>query len=234
MAQGKDRQTGDSYLDSYVVKYQKWLSEGMIGNASKVLPVRTALEAKQWILPTEQTITYLRQAEKIALTDCACRVHYGRCDKPTRVCLLFDETAEQAVAMKGADLVSAREAEKTIQVADEAGLVHMTLYARQDRPFAICNCCSCCCHDLQLLLRHGRVNLTLRSDYVAVTNAEKCVECGQCSERCMFGARRIEGGKLVRDASACYGCGLCVSVCPTGATTMVLREDVVLAEGKRA
>ncbi len=225
MTKDTAQHTGDPYLDAYVDKYHKWLRDGMIRNSSKVIPVRASLGAIQWILPSEQTITYLRQAEKIALTDCGCRVHYGRCDKPTHVCLLFDDAANQAVAMRGARLVSAEEAEKVIQVADEAGLVHMTLYAPQDRPFAVCNCCVCCCHDLQLLLHHGRTDLTVRSDYVAETDAEACVNCGQCVDRCMFGARRIEGEKLVYNETACYGCGLCVSVCPTSATSMTLRSD---------
>jgi ferredoxin len=217
--------TGDPHLDSYVDKYRKWLRDGMIRNSSKVIPVRASLEAVQWILPAEQTLTYLRKAGRIALADCACRVHYGRCDRPTRVCLLFDDAAERAVGMDGARRVSAEEAERTIQVADEAGLVHMALYASQDRPFAVCNCCSCCCHDLQLLLRHGRADLTVRSDYVAETDAEECVQCGRCVERCTFGARTIERGRLAYDPAACYGCGLCVSACPANATSMTLRSD---------
>ena len=224
MTRRTERHTGDSYLDSYVDKYEEWLLDGMVRNTSKVIPVRVSLDAVQWILPSEQTITYLREAEKIALTDCGCRVHYARCDKPTHVCLLFDNAADMAIEMKGARLVSAEEAEKVIQVADEAGLVHMTLYAPGDKPFAVCNCCSCCCHDLQLLLRHGRTDLTLRSDYVAETDAEACMNCGKCVDRCMFGARRIEDGKLVYNESQCYGCGLCVSVCPTSATSMTPRQ----------
>jgi ferredoxin len=223
--------TGDPYLDNYVDKYRKWLLGGMIHNSSKVIPVRVSLEAIQRILPSEQTITYLREAGRLALTDCACRVHYGRCDKPTRVCLLFDDAAERALGTDGARGISAEEAERTIQIADEAGLVHMTLYAPQDRPFAVCNCCSCCCHDLQLLIRHGRADLTVRSDYAAETNADECVQCGRCVERCMFGARRIEGGKLAYDPATCYGCGLCVSVCPTDATSMTLRGDALAGRG---
>jgi len=219
------RHTGDPYLDAYVNKYHHWMHHGMIRHSSKVIPIRVSLESVPWILPSEQTITYLREAEMIALTDCGCRVHYGRCDRPVRVCLMLDAAADEAIATGGACPISADEAESVIQVADQTGLVHLTLYAPIHRPFAVCNCCSCCCHDLQLLVRHGRGDLTVRSDYSAVTDAEACIHCGRCLERCMFGARRIERGKLECSPAACYGCGLCVSSCPTGAVSMALRPD---------
>ena len=227
-----EEHTGDPHLGGCVGKYAEWLLEGAVRNTSKVIPVRTSLGGVQWILPSEQTISYLRRARKIALTDCACRVHYGRCAGPIRVCLLFDDAAEKAVAMDGARFVLAEEAEEVIQVADQVGLVHMTLHAPQERVFAVCNCCRCCCHDPQLLLRYGRTDLTVRSDDVAATIVEACVDCGRCVGRCTFGARRIEDGRLVYNETACYGCGLCVSVCPTGATSMNPRRDVaVLPDG---
>jgi len=136
------RHTGDEYLDGCVDKYEEWLLDGMVRNTSKVVPVRVSLGAVQWILPSEQTITYLRQAERIALTDCGCRAHYRRCEKPIHVCLLLDEAAEKSVQMGGGEFISPEEAEKVIQVADEVGLVHMTLYAPGNRVFAVCNCCS--------------------------------------------------------------------------------------------
>ena len=43
--------------------------------------------------------------------------------------------AEQAVEMNGEKWISAERAEEVIQIADEAGLVHMTLYAPKDRPY---------------------------------------------------------------------------------------------------
>jgi NAD-dependent dihydropyrimidine dehydrogenase PreA subunit len=49
------------------------------------------------------------------------------------------------------------------------------------------------------------------------------MECGECVERCHFGARRLDEGALAYDPEQCYGCGLCVTTCPAGAVGLELR-----------
>ncbi|UCE29981.1 MAG: 4Fe-4S binding protein [Candidatus Bathyarchaeota archaeon] len=58
---------------------------------------------------------------------------------------------------------------------------------------------------------------------MATYNRDKCIECTECVERCVFQARRIEKEKLVYDQSKCFGCGLCVSKCPKEAISLVPR-----------
>jgi MinD superfamily P-loop ATPase len=53
---------------------------------------------------------------------------------------------------------------------------------------------------------------------------ETCIYCGECIERCIFGARIFKDEKLEYNPEACLGCGLCVTVCPVEATTMKLRK----------
>jgi MinD superfamily P-loop ATPase len=47
-----------------------------------------------------------------------------------------------------------------------------------------------------------------------------CAACGECRDRCRFGAI---GPDLEIDESACEGCALCARICPAGALTMVPR-----------
>jgi Na+-translocating ferredoxin:NAD+ oxidoreductase RNF subunit RnfB len=88
---------------------------------------------------------------------------------------------------------------------------------------ALCSCCSCCCHDLQLMQAYNRKDLIARSEYIAVIDLEKCIHCGKCAERCVFGARTFANDQMQYNAAECLGCGLCVTSCPTQATTMQLR-----------
>ncbi|EMS79887.1 4Fe-4S dicluster domain-containing protein [Desulfotignum phosphitoxidans] len=63
-----------------------------------------------------------------------------------------------------------------------------------------------------------------KAKYVAVTSFEDCIHCGECVERCVFGARVFQDEKMAYNNESCVGCGLCVTVCPVGATSMVLRD----------
>ena len=223
----------DAYLEDRLIQYDTWLREERISFSSKVIPVREALDVKQWVLPTEQVIELLHSARTYALTRCTCRSHYQRCDNPLEVCFLLDSAADQAIADGTARHVSLEEAMRVLRQANECGLVHLTIYEPEQTVYAVCSCCSCCCHDLQFLRAYGRSDLIGRSEYVAQTNMEACTHCGDCIQRCVFGARVWKDGCLSYDAGACYGCGLCVTVCPAGATVLKPRSAGIQVTGVR-
>ena len=218
----------DPYLEERLERYDRWLAEGRIPVSSRVIPVREALSTLQWVLPTEQVLEFLRNARSFAVTHCSCRTHYRsiediRCDHPTENCFLINDAADAQVAAGKARRLSLSEAEDVLRQANERGLVHLTVYNPHQSIYAICSCCACCCHDLHFLSIYGRTDMVARSEYVALTDADACVHCGDCVPRCVFGARTWENGEVVYDPEVCYGCGLCVSACSLEATTMVRR-----------
>jgi ferredoxin len=215
----------DEFLRERVDRYDRWLREGGIAYSSKVIPVSESIDGEQWVLPTEQAEEILRRASSVAVQDCECRTHYQRCNHPREVCLLLDDIADGLVARGEARLVNLREAAEILKKANESGLVHLTLYRPDHRVYALCSCCSCCCHDLQIIEAFGRPELMVRSDYLAATDEEACIDCGACVERCAFGARTWKDGRIEYDPAACVGCGLCVTICPADATAMVTRRS---------
>lgn len=218
---GPNRKEGkDPFLEEYIAKYDQWLSKGQISFASKVVPVSESLQAQKMVLPTEQVLELLKSARSVALKKCRCRTHYGRCDKPVEVCLVLNEFGDKFVAKGEARPISLSEAAEVLKKANESGLVNMGLYVPDHEISALCSCCSCCCHDFQIVKSYGRKDIMVRSEYVAVTDEAACVHCGECVERCAFDARFLRDDQMVYDAAACFGCGLCVTVCPAGATTM--------------
>jgi ferredoxin len=215
----------DDFLNERLQKYDKWLAEGKISFSSKVIPSSASLQPQQWILPTEQVLNILSDASSFALTKCVCRVHYARCDKPLETCFMLNELADKLVAKGLARRVSLSEATEVLRKADEHGLVHISYYMPDHKIASLCNCCPCCCHDIQLLklLNRGK-DMVVRSEYVAETDEESCIHCGACVERCAFEARNLVDGQMQFDAEKCLGCGLCVSVCPVSATVMWERK----------
>lgn len=210
----------DIYLEKMLAKYDDWLGKGQISFSSRVVPVSESLSARQWVLPQGQVMGILEAAEKIALQNCICRTRYNRCDKPLEVCFVFNGAADRFVSKGDARYVSLTEAAEVLQEADRSGLVHLSLYMPDHEVFALCSCCSCCCHDFQIVRKYDRKELMVRSDYVAETDEEACTHCGDCVERCAFDARTVSQNLMTYDAAACKGCGLCVSVCPVDATSL--------------
>ena len=196
----------DPYLEDFVAKYDRWIEEGKVPHAARIIPVAESLEARPWVMPTEQVLEILRGARSLAVWPCVCRTHYQRCDNPVEVCLLLDQPAEALVARGAARTVTLEEAAGLLQLAADHGLS------------AVCSCCTCCCHELQILQKLGRRDRLARSEYAAVTDPEACTHCGACVDRCAFGARAMAEGRLQYRAEDCMGCGLCVTVC--GATRM--------------
>jgi Pyruvate/2-oxoacid:ferredoxin oxidoreductase delta subunit len=213
----------DPWLEKRLARYDAWVREGKIPFSSKVVPVRESVETRQWVLPTERILDFIRNARSFVLIDCDCRTHYQRCDHPVETCLLINDAADAYIAQGLGRQVPLEQVEQVLRHANERGLVHLTIYDPHQYVYAVCSCCSCCCHDLQFLKRYGRSDLVAQSEYVAQTDLAACIHCGDCVDRCVFDARIWEDGQIHYDVEACYGCGLCVSVCPVEATTMERR-----------
>ncbi len=213
----------DAFLEKRIAKYDEWLGKGRISYASKVIPVSESFTTKQWVLPTEQAMEILVNAKSVAVQNCECRTHYQRCDNPLEVCFLLNDVGDKLVTKRKARHVDLKEAAEILQNANQSGLVHLSLYMPDHEIFALCSCCPCCCHDLQIVRRFDRKDIMVHSEYVAVTGFEDCIHCGECVERCVFDARVFQDEKMAYNNESCVGCGLCVTVCPVGATSMVLR-----------
>src|SRR5208337_1536811 len=96
--------------------------------SSKIVPIRESLSTQQWVLPSEQVLNILCNAQSIAVQKCGCRVHFSRCNKPLEVCFLLNETGEHAIGKGRARSVSLSEAADILRKADEYGLIHLTLH----------------------------------------------------------------------------------------------------------
>ena len=141
----------DTFLEKRLVKYDAWLEKGQISCSSKIIPVAESFSTKQWVLPTEQVMAILQKAKSLAVQNCECRTHYKRCDNPLEVCFLLNSVGDRFVKNGKARHINLSEAAEISQKANESGLVHLGLYMPDHQLFALCSCCSCCCHDLQIV-----------------------------------------------------------------------------------
>jgi ferredoxin len=211
----------DRFLTKRLKRYRRWIKTGRIKNSSQVVPLHISLPNEQWILPTSQALEKLANAETIALAQCECRSHYQRCDAPLEVCLYFDKAARKAIQNRSARKISADEAVGVLRHAHNHGLVHLALFRPNFEFYALCSCCICCCHDLQLLMKFGQKGLIAHSDYEAQTDTEKCTLCGNCVAACPFQVRSLISGEPAAKTTGCFGCGLCISACKSAAISLV-------------
>jgi NAD-dependent dihydropyrimidine dehydrogenase PreA subunit/DNA-binding transcriptional ArsR family regulator len=190
----------------------------------KVLPVPEAvLEPVSITLPFEVAINVLEKARSFSLRDCECRMTYGNCDKPRRVCLGLNEFSDELVERGVAEKVSLEKAKEVLHLANEHGLVHQVLYTDwlKGEVFDLCSCCPCCCQYLRTVMNYGVKHHIAKSGLIAKVNSERCNGCGTCVKRCVFGARKLENGMSFVVKENCYGCGLCTTTCPTEAAKLV-------------
>jgi heterodisulfide reductase subunit A-like polyferredoxin len=80
----------------------------------------------------------------------------------------------------------------------------------------ICMCCGCCCQVLKNLKTVENPAATVHTNYYAMVDAEECVSCEECVERCHMDAIVMEDTARVLE-NRCIGCGVCIDTCPTGA-----------------
>lgn len=224
----------DEELEKRMDMFDGWVKEGKIPSSSKVIPVYQAISSMQWVLPTQQVLEILRNSRSFALANCLCRTKHQRCKNPLEVCFYINDVADAMVKKGVARIVNLQVAMKTLELANEYGLIHLTIYNPEQHIYALCSCCECCCHDIEFMKKLGRPDLIAHADYVAGVDTDLCVQCGVCVERCVFDAQSRETGAVEFHQYKCFGCGLCVPTCATGAIQMNLRmEDGQLGRGNK-
>lgn len=79
--------------------------------------------------------------------------------------------------------------------------------------------------DLHLILEPSILaESDFKGGHIAVIDAKRCEQCGECRDRCQFDAIKVDTIKVdaIRqdftvDQTACEGCGVCVRFCPADA-----------------
>lgn len=194
---------------------------------TRVVPVNQPVEARQSILAYEDVEQIVRDAGRLAVAKCTCRMVDGSCGKPLEVCLQLGKGADYAIDRGSGREISVEEAMEIVRMAEEAGLIHVTMNKAYGSHI-ICNCCEDCCVAFGLSIPATAV--VDPSRFLAVVDEETCSGCGDCVDRCFFEAIALEerdGAEVsVITAEKCMGCGLCQVTCPTGAICMkVVRKE---------
>jgi electron transport complex protein RnfB len=194
----------------------------------RVIPVEKAIPFEVEIFPYEQAFEFLDEARSWGVRDCICRIQQrllGKgCDHPVENCLTFAPTEGAFDRSQTTRAISKDEALRLLAEAADAGLVHSAANYRE-RHYYICNCCTCCCGVMRGVAEFGIPTAIARSDFHAVVDDEECIACGDCVQRCQFGALSIAEYLCTVDHTCCVGCGQCATVCPTSAMRLERRPE---------
>jgi electron transport complex protein RnfB len=194
----------------------------------RVIPVEEAIPAGMEIYPYERASELLGSAKAWGVRHCICRVQQklvGKgCDRPVENCLVFAPVAGVFDHSEVTRAITKEEALRILRETEDAGLVHSPGNYRDGISY-ICNCCTCCCGVLRSVAEFGVPTAIASSGFHAVVDAEMCIGCGDCVERCQFEALAVPEDVCVVDVARCVGCGLCATVCPADALHLERRPE---------
>lgn len=185
------------------------------------------------VLDFERATAVIGSAREIAVSLCYCRhkaEHLGTaCDAPQDVCLSLNGGAEFVLRhefgrridkIEALDILEAARAHALVQIADNV----------KNRPAYICNCCGCCCAQLQAINRFD-LQAVNPSGFVPRVAADRCNGCAQCTRACPVDAitltrvgdtgRARDDLRPVVDPDRCIGCGVCADSCSRHGLKMV-------------
>ena len=198
------------------------------------------------VVPSDLVKNVLLRSKRIFIMDfCLCR-QSNRCeDYPISSGCIFVGKGTERINPKYGRFVTPEEACAYIDECDRLGLVHIIGRNKLDSIWlhtgkhndlmTICNCCPCCC--LWNMVRDidgGIASSYRRMAGVDVSlDAERCIGCGICMERCFVRAITIRDGKAVLDDSKCRACGRCSEECPAEAISITYDPSVIGSETER-
>jgi len=184
------------------------------------------------VLDWERATQVIGEARAWAVSLCYCRhkmEHLGEaCGAPVDVCLTLNAGADFVVRRGFGRAVERAEALDLLETSRAQGLVQIADNV-QDRPTFVCNCCGCCCEQLQAANRWG-LRAVNGSGFLPRSDAARCSGCSRCARACpvaaieMVPSRRASDRKNALapriDEHVCIGCGVCATACHKDALHM--------------
>lgn len=160
----------------------------------RTVPVFQSVDPGSKNVLWEDLTTLINSCNRFAVAPCSCRrtrrlMGEGCGHLEDDMCISLDKHAEYYIRTGKAREITREEAFAICKKAEENGLVH-NLTNTDDEPSIICNCCACSCFSLRATIMFGAPDM-LRSNFVAETDSEKCVACGQCVENCPMNALKL-------------------------------------------
>ncbi len=210
------------YMDEEWPEFAKQVEQVMPKPGMRVIPVNISVPAKQAVLSFEDIKELIDEANVLAVTACTCRLTMKRWDREVYNCIQLNNGALYALERGTGREVTKQEAIDICKQAEEQGLIHSAFNTTKPG-HVICNCCPCCCENLDILLKYN-TKFVDPSRFKAEIDQDECTACGVCHDACHFGAigwTGDEGSESVVDPDKCLGCGVCLVQCPTEAISLI-------------
>ena len=197
---------------------------------TRVITVDRTIEAGNTVHTYDQVSTYIDKNETIGVGTCYCRhaaklVGEDNHGMPMEVCMWFGDMAEYAIERLGAREMSKAEAKEVLEIAEEAGLVHMSRNTTEEINF-ICNCDRWHCEVIKGVLKQSKPALFFNSGFQPRIDPDLCSACETCIERCPPEALTMGNNEVPEvNLDRCFGCAVCATGCPEEAIVMESKPD---------
>lgn len=219
-------------VNEYLPEFMKKSWTAHATKQLRVIPISTDITPDMDIMSYEVAEEIIRSQKKIVVSDCICRTEHEimghGCGYPLEVCLSFGNGAYYYEGNGIGRAIGQDEALSILKKGRDAGLVLQP--GNAIRPANICMCCGCCCQVLKNLKTLDKPAEAVHSNHFARVEADECVGCESCVDRCHMDAISMDGDKAVIDPGRCIGCGVCVPACPADALEFVRKDPSLLYE----